>query len=383
MSFRVGVSDQGGSSTVASQINFSVVAAITSAQTTSSLDLSNDTTLVIAAGGTLTVTDSVEIGSGATLDIESGGTLILSNLVQGTGAATLLLEGGTLEANGAFTSIMPIVIGAGGGTVNTNGYNVTLAGNLSSAASTGTLIKMGAGTLTFSGVNNYTGGTSVQAGALVMASPSAASSSGILTVGPGTLVVLGATTIASPAAANTSTSTAATQTNAETNTTADTATATLTATPTGTATDTTADRTTGAPAAPSPPVSPPESPVNADLSGSQAAASPATMVSNAAKVEGINAFDDASAAARPSALVTSVAWTTVTANTSISDGGAVASEDYARAHDVVLQSRRVGSSGIEAWDAAGSVDSSDKLHSAGKHGPIEALVDAALVALVV
>ena len=247
VSFRVGVSDQGGSSTVASQINFSVVAAITSAQTTSSLDLSNDTTLVIAAGGTLTVTDSVEIGSGATLDIESGGTLILSNLVQGTGAATLLLEGGTLEANGEFTSIMPIVIGAGGGTVNTNGYNVTLAGNLSSAASTGTLIKMGAGTLTFSGVNNYTGGTSVQAGALVMASPSAASSSGILTVGPGTLVVLGATTIASPAAANTSTSTAATQTNAETNTTADTATATLTATPTGTATDTTADRTTGAP----------------------------------------------------------------------------------------------------------------------------------------
>ena len=96
------------------------------------------------------------------------------------------------------------------------------------------------------------------------------------------------------------------------------------------------------------------------------------MVSNAAKVEGINAFDDASAAARPSALVTSVAWTTVTANTSISDGGAVASEDYARAHDVVLQSRRVGSSGIEAWDAAGSVDSSDKLHPAGKHGPIEA-----------
>ena len=49
----------------------------------------------------------------------------------GTGNATLLLDGGTLEAAAAFTSAMPIEIGAGGATVDTDGFNVTLAGNLS------------------------------------------------------------------------------------------------------------------------------------------------------------------------------------------------------------------------------------------------------------
>ena len=199
VSFRVEVSDQGGSSTGAGQVNFSVAAAITSAQTVSSLDLSDSTTLIIAAGGTLTVTDSVQIGSDATLEIESGGTLILSSLVQGMGTPTLLLAGGTLEAAGAFTSTMPIVIGAGGGTVNTNGYNVTLAGNLSAAAKTGVLILTGPGTLTLSGVNSYTGGTSVVGVTLVIASPHAMSSGGILTFGAGGRVALGLPSLASPA----------------------------------------------------------------------------------------------------------------------------------------------------------------------------------------
>ena len=172
--FRVQVTDEDGSTTGASTTSFSVAAAVTSAQTASTLDLAGGATLVIAAGGTLTVTGGVEIGSGATLEVQSGGTLNLSSLAQGTGTATLLLAGGTLEAAGTLTSAMPIVIGAGGGTIDTNGYNVTLDGPLSAAASTGTLIKSGAGTLTLSGVSTFTGGTSVLAGALVATSPSAA-----------------------------------------------------------------------------------------------------------------------------------------------------------------------------------------------------------------
>ena len=89
------------------------------------------------------MTDGVEIGSGATIEIDSGGTLILPSLVERTGTATLFLNGGILEATGAFTSTIPIAIGAGGGTVNTNGYDVTLAGNLSAAVSAGPLIKNG------------------------------------------------------------------------------------------------------------------------------------------------------------------------------------------------------------------------------------------------
>ena len=222
------------------------------------------------------------------------------------------------------------------------------------------------GTLTLSGVNSYTGGTSVLAGAVVMASPGAASSRGIVSVGAGGLVVLGATTVTSTStAAKTSTATTATETNSQTVATANTATTTST---------TTAADTTTVAAATSLPVSRSKSPVSVDGSGGQ----------TAAKVEGTNGHRHvAFAAARLSASTTSVARTTATASTTISDGGVVAFEDHARAHDVVLQSRLVGSSGIEASDAAGSVHSGGKLHPAKNRGPIEGLVDAALVALVV
>ena len=56
--FSVQVTDEDGASTGASQGNFSVAATVASAQAVSSLDLSDDTTLVIAAGGTLTVTNA-------------------------------------------------------------------------------------------------------------------------------------------------------------------------------------------------------------------------------------------------------------------------------------------------------------------------------------
>ena len=61
--FRVQVTHEDGSTTGASTTSFSVAAAVTSAQTASTLDLAGGATLVIAAGGTLTVTGGVEIGS--------------------------------------------------------------------------------------------------------------------------------------------------------------------------------------------------------------------------------------------------------------------------------------------------------------------------------
>ena len=69
---------------------------------------------------------------------------------------------------------MPITI-AGSGTVDTNGHNVTVGGNVSdpegigtgTAIGNGTLIKTGAGTLTLSGENNYEGGTTVLGGLIV------------------------------------------------------------------------------------------------------------------------------------------------------------------------------------------------------------------------
>ena len=158
--------------TIDVQVNASAVITVTADEAANSLTLSNGATIVIEPGASLTVTGSVTLSSAATVDVESGGTLVLSGLADGSGAAGVTLDGGTLEATGGFTSAVPIVIGAGGGTVDTNGYDVTLDGSLS-GDSTSTLIKMGAGTLTLSGSSIYKGGTSVEAGALVATSPSA------------------------------------------------------------------------------------------------------------------------------------------------------------------------------------------------------------------
>ena len=54
-------------------------------------------------------------------------------------------------------------LGAGGGTFDTNGNNVTLA---SAITGSGGLAKQGLGTLNLTGANTYTGGTAVLAGTL-------------------------------------------------------------------------------------------------------------------------------------------------------------------------------------------------------------------------
>jgi autotransporter-associated beta strand protein len=231
--------------------------------------------------------------------------------------------------------------------VDTAGYNVTLAGNLSDATGPGTLIKTGAGMLTLSGVNTYTGGTTVLAGALDVTSPSALASNGVLTIDSGGLMILGSTSgggdaapadTSSPApaaataatsttagtsitallarlhakvaAASTSTATAATAvaaTDAAATSADPTATATATATtpataataatdtptpaaaPPSTATATAADATTavttdtGTTSAADAPV---DTSDHVDVSGSQAGASPATVASSGAGVDG-------------------------------------------------------------------------------------------------
>jgi autotransporter-associated beta strand protein len=120
----------------------------------------------------------------------NGGVLAVGVLHQGDGTAAFNFGGGTLRANCAFSSSLPMNLTGTGGdaSVDTAGYAGTLSGTLSG---TGGLVKTGAGTLTVSAASAYTGATTVSAGALRLTG-SIASSSGVSVAG-GSLVLAGGT----------------------------------------------------------------------------------------------------------------------------------------------------------------------------------------------
>ena len=115
--------------------------------------------------GTLILNGSNAYTQGTTL---SAGTLSVSadaNL--GAPSAVLDFEGGTLQVTGTgFQSTgRSIVFGAAGG-----GFDIADAGNVFTVnqplGGTGSLTKLGAGTLVLSGANTYSGGTTISAGTL-------------------------------------------------------------------------------------------------------------------------------------------------------------------------------------------------------------------------
>lgn len=124
---------------------------------------------VITGAGSLTKTGAGSLTlSGANTYL--GGTIINGGTVSvgsdgnlGDAAGALTFGGGTLLTTNSFTSNRSVTLNAGGGTFNTSGNSLTLSGNMSGV---GALTKVGAGTLTLSGTNNYSGGTTVTAGIL-------------------------------------------------------------------------------------------------------------------------------------------------------------------------------------------------------------------------
>ena len=148
--------------------------------------------------GTSGVTDSgtgtVNINAASTLTV--GGTLYLGNA---TNAGTLGIAGTLILGPGGIVTAGTHALNVNGsgvtGTINTNGFNVTYADPIGETGGTGnTLAKSGAGTLTLSGANSYTGGTSVLGGTLLanFTTNSGVLSSGPLTLqGGGTLQLLG------------------------------------------------------------------------------------------------------------------------------------------------------------------------------------------------
>jgi YVTN family beta-propeller protein/autotransporter-associated beta strand protein len=104
------------------------------------------------------------LASGLTFKANTSGALTCTLASGPTGSPGPVFTGGTLQFAGAnIASSLPILLQAAGGTFDTNGNNATLAGTISGP---GGLTKIGAGTLTLSGSNTYTGATSVNAGTL-------------------------------------------------------------------------------------------------------------------------------------------------------------------------------------------------------------------------
>ncbi|MFO8013058.1 MAG: autotransporter-associated beta strand repeat-containing protein, partial [Phycisphaerae bacterium] len=115
-----------------------------------------------AGAGTVQLNAANTFTGGLNLD---GGTLAVNadgNL--GAAGGAMGFDGGTLQYGTGFTdSTRPVTLGAGGGTVDTNGNDAALQGAVDGA---GALTKIGAGTLALGGANTYAGGTTVSGGTL-------------------------------------------------------------------------------------------------------------------------------------------------------------------------------------------------------------------------
>ena len=130
--------------------------------------------------GTLTLSGANS--NAAQITIEGG---VLNLNVASLGSTTAIVFdtfGGTLQAGEAMTITQPITLSTSG-TVDTNGYNVAISNAIVGG---NPFTKAGAGMLTLSGANTYTGKTTIQGGTLNATSTSYPTGSQLVFTGSGT-----------------------------------------------------------------------------------------------------------------------------------------------------------------------------------------------------
>ena len=130
----------------------------------------NNGDLTKTGDGVLSLTNASNSFKGS-ITVNDGTLSISSEGALGSSSATnsLILDGGTLRTEGSSVNIgstdRSIVLGSSGGTIETV-TNLTLSKTLSGS---GALIKTGAGSLTLTEGNTFTGGTTVNNGTLLLA----------------------------------------------------------------------------------------------------------------------------------------------------------------------------------------------------------------------
>jgi autotransporter-associated beta strand protein len=158
--------------------------------------------LTIASGGTvMTGTNSsvglqfnLTFGGQATVNL-NGGMLQTGRIFNGgSGTSTFNFNGGQIQVSNGnsaatfMTGLSAANVKEGGAKIDTNGNSVTIGQALlhgGDAATDGGLAKSGAGTLTFSAANTYTGATDVNAGTLLIASGGSISATSEVSVANG------------------------------------------------------------------------------------------------------------------------------------------------------------------------------------------------------
>jgi len=133
-------------------------------------------------GGVVRTQDELVIGfvpgSTGTVNL-SGGALVTREIAGGAGASTFNFDGGTLRANAATDTLLEglsnVYVKQRGAIIDTNGFAVELQQPLlrapgleNSGSALGGLTKQGAGMLTLTGENTYSGPTRIEAGTLAI-----------------------------------------------------------------------------------------------------------------------------------------------------------------------------------------------------------------------
>lgn len=160
--------------------------------------------LTFAGANPFVLSSSSGTGTGSATLTLNGGTFTTGKEIKNTstgtastGASNLVFSnGGTLKLSANITDLVTITtsgrtfnvtLGTGGGKIDTNGFNTTIARDITG---TGSLTKLGAGTLTLSGTNSYTGATSVNAGTLSVSVPGQFSDTAALSLTTGAELAL-------------------------------------------------------------------------------------------------------------------------------------------------------------------------------------------------